>query len=565
VASFPQEEGQDEDSYNKSTEAAACLACVANTISDDVLQHVAPWLQINIVSQDWHAREAAVMAFGCIMDGPADASLTQYVGQAGVMDKLIVYLDDSEDLVKNSAAWALRRVTEFAPTAVNPFIAPLCGKLMESLGKSEPATANHLCWAIHNIGQNVRNDYSGTVLQKNPLSPVLRQLVECLVVQGDRSDASEASMRATVYEALNVVLSTADEEALQGFIAPAILPMFGERLNSTFATPCLNADDLNTRSEWQSYYCGVLQTCISMMPPDSLIAVDASGATTADKFMQLFLQVFTSQNTTAAQEALLAVGTVCNVLPEGQFDRYMGAFCPMLVGLIAAANEPSLCMLALTTTSDIARSIESKLLQYSDALVETILTVLARPDVDAQISQVHDYIKPSAYSCIGDIAMAIGAGMDKYLQYWLSALQQGVMAAKSLREQLAGKDGYDEDKRAYLNALSEDIFNGYTGIVQGLKAASQTVPGATEAFLHQVALQGGCLVLVEVISGDEEKTDAVLRTSVGLIGDLADTYGDKIKQMLLAKPCVECVQQAKTSQEQDTQDIGEWAAVKLGM
>ncbi len=564
VALFAQEEGQDEDSHNKSTEAAACLAAVANTIADEVLPHVVPWLQANIASPDWHAREAAVMAFGCIMEGPGDASLAQYVSQGGVMDKLILYLDDSEDLVKNSAAWALRRVTEFAPSAVDNFIAPLCGKLMEALGKSEPATASHLCWAIHHIAHNVRNDYSGAVMQKNPLSPVLRHLVECLVVQGDRSDASEASMRATVYEALNVVLSTADEEALQSFIAPTILPMFGERLNSTFATACLNADDLNTRSEWQSFYCGILQTCINMMPPDSLVAMDASGATTADKFMQLFLQVFSSQNTTAAQEALLAVGSVCNVLPGGQFDRYMGAFCPMLVGLIAAANEPSLCMLALTTTSDIARSIEGKLLQYSDSLVEAILTVLARPDVDSQISQVHDYIKPSAYSCIGDIAMAIGAGMDKYLQYWLAALQQGVMTAKTLREQLTN-DGYDEDKRAYLNCLSEDLFNGYTGIVQGLKAASQTVPGATEAFLHPVALQGGCLVLIEVVSGDEEKTDSVLRTAVGLIGDLADTYGDKIKPLLGAKPCMDCVQQAKDSQEQDAHEIGVWAASKLGM
>jgi importin subunit beta-1 len=567
---YAQEDGQDEDSYNKSTEAAACLASIANTITDDILPRVVPWVQAQISSQNWHQREAAVMAFGCIMEGPSDAHLAQYIHQ-GVMDTLIMYLNDSEDLVKNSAAWTIRRITEFASTAINPLVTPLCGKLIEALNASEPATANHLCWAIHNMGQNVRKmceQYNTPLPPKNPLSPVLMNLIKCLVDKADHNDANEAGcgLRATAYEALNVIISTADEEAVQSFIVPTVLPMFGERLNATFAVQCLNADDANTRNEWQSFYCGVLQTCINLMPPENLTVTDASGMTTADKFMQLFLQVFHSNNTTAAQEALLAVGSVCAVLPEGGFERYMGAFSPILCGLIAAANEPSLCMLALTTTSEIARAIEAKILPFCDDIVGQICTVLARPDVDAQISQVHDYIKPSAYSCIGDIAMAIGAGMEKYLQTWLAALQHGVLTAKNLHKEImdTAEDGYDDDKRAYLDALSEDLFNGYTGIVQGLKAASQTVPGATEAFLHPVALQGGCLALIDVVSGDADRTESVLRTAVGLIGDLADIYGDKIKPLLTSKACVECVMLAKESEERDTSELGDWANNKLG-
>jgi len=84
-----------------------------------------------------------------------------------------------------------------------------------------------------------------------------------------------------------------------------------------------------------------------------------------------------------------------------------------------------------------------------------LLSALQRPEVDSQIAQVHptpvsspdapcrpvphtvplvgrsyehfrqvhDYIKPGIYSCLGDLAMAIGAGMEKYLQYWFTALQ----------------------------------------------------------------------------------------------------------------------------------------------
>ena len=536
-----QEEGQDEDSNNKSTEAAACLAAIATTICDDILAHVIPWIKENIGNANWHLKEAAVMAFGCIMDGPQDIS--QYVGS--VMDSLVSYLHDSEDLVRNSSAWAIMRVCEFSAASLGQHIIPLIQKLLEVLPQSEPQTANHLCWSIHHAANHICQ--STETARPNPMSPVLGKIVEVLVGQGDRSDANEANLRANAYEALNVVIACADEELIRTFVAPTLLPMFGERLNATFSMQVLNSDDLNTRNEWQSYFCGVLQTIINLMPPEALVQVDAaSGMTTADKFMHIFLQVFSSQNTTAAQEALLAVGSVCNVLPEGGFERYMPAFSPMLVGLIAASNEPSLCMLALTTTSDVARTLEAKMATYSDPIVEIILNVLSRQDVDSQISQVHDYIKPAAYSCIGDIAMAIGAAMEKYLQYWLQALQQGCQIAKVINDELNAEDGYDDDKRTYLNALCEGIFDGYTGVVQGLKAASQTLPGATEAFLTPVALQGGCLMLVEVISQDKDKTESVIRTAVGLLGDLAETYGDKIKNLLVSKPCADLINQVMT-------------------
>mmetsp|Transcript_2838 Transcript_2838/g.6384 ORF Transcript_2838/g.6384 Transcript_2838/m.6384 type:complete len:900 (+) Transcript_2838:48-2747(+) len=560
-----QEEGQDEDSYNKSTEAAACLAAIASTIGDEILSHVVPWVQQNIAAPDWRSKEAAVMAFGCIMDGPSPDEFKVYV--LGIMDTLVAYLSDPEDLVKNSSAWAIMRITEFAPEPLGQHLAPLCEKLMAVMPQSEPQTANHLCWAIHHAANFVRVSHDSHILPKNQLSDILSRLVECLVTQADRADATEANLRANAYEALNVVVSTADEERIRNFVAPTLLPMFGERLNATFAMTCLNADDLNTRNEWQSFFCGALQTCINLMPPEHLVAVDpASGMSTADKFMHLFLQVFQSQNTTAAQEALLAVGSVCNVLPQAAFDRYMPTFRDMLVALIAASSEPALCMLALTTTSDVARTLEGEMVKYSDAIVEVILGVLARPEVDAQIAQVHDFIKPAAYSCIGDIAMAIGAGMEKYLQYWLSALQQGVEAAKLLKEELGSENGYDEDKRNYLNALSEGIFDGYVGIVQGLKAASVTTPGATDAFLQPVAVQLGCLMLIEVVSSDEDRTESVLRTAVGLLGDLAETYSDKIKPMLQAKPCQDLVMQAKSAgNERDTIELGHWAGQRLGM
>ena len=58
----------------------------------------------------------------------------------------------------------------------------------------------------------------------------------------------------------------------------------------------------------------------------------------------------------------------------------------------------------------------------------------------------------------------------------------------------------------------EGILDGYTGIVHGLKTATKSVPGAIDAFLNPVALQQGCLVLVQAIASDEDKSEEVLKT-----------------------------------------------------
>ena len=156
--------------------------------------------------------------------------------------------------------------------------------------------------------------------------------------------------------------------------------------------------------------------------------------------------------------------------------------------------------------------------QYSDQIVEVLLSVLQRPDVDSQIKQVHDYIKPGIFSCLGDVAMAIGAGMDKYLQHWFMALQVGCQMCMQMLAELSAEDGYDEDKRYYLSALMDGVLDGYVGIVQGLKEASQSHPDAHKAFLQPVALAEGSLMLLKTVAQDGDKTPMVLQHAVGAAG-----------------------------------------------
>lgn len=73
----------------------------------------------------------------------------------------------------------------------------------------------------------------------------------------------------------------------------------------------------------------------------------------------------------------------------------------------------------------------------------------------------------------------------------------------------------------YLNQLREGILEAYTGILQGLREGKRG-----ELFAPYAE---GVLLFLHAIATDAERDDAVLRTAVGVIGDLAHTLGAKVR------------------------------------
>ena len=419
VAMTTQEEDQDADTFNKSTEAAVCLQSIATTINEEILDTVMPWVQTNISQANWRLREAAVMACGCVLEGPAADRLHDFVSR--LVETLVLYLNDTQQICKDTSAWTLRQVCQHVPTAINKqVIGRLCETIMQAIPGSEPCTAEHLCTAVMSLAKFVKEqllELSGESwpLVPNEFSPVVVALAQCFIATADRPDATEANLRQASYETLNSVIEVADNQTIESFVAPQLLPLLGERLTATFQMQALNADDANAKSEWQSIYCGTLQVCIGRLPYTYLTVADSTGSTLVDKFMGLFLQVgihssfsflsklsslfsglslvfqvFSMQNTTSAQDALLAIGSVCNQLPDGGFERYMQHFAPLLVQCINAVGDARLSVLAITITADVSRALEGKLAAFSDPIVEALLIVHSNAAVDAEIHQVKD-------------------------------------------------------------------------------------------------------------------------------------------------------------------------------
>jgi importin subunit beta-1 len=184
-----QDEDADDDEWNISMAAGACIGLLAGVVSDAIVQPVIPFIEANIRADDWHQREAAVMAFGAILDGPDSDKLTPLVQQA--LPTLIGMMQDAHPAVKDTVAWTLGRITELMVEAIEPnvHLQGLIQALIAGLNDDgHGRIASNAAWAVKNLAQQIGGDlgYSQSAgmssdAQSSMLSPFYNPLMETLM------------------------------------------------------------------------------------------------------------------------------------------------------------------------------------------------------------------------------------------------------------------------------------------------------------------------------------------------------------------------------------------------
>ena len=77
-----QEESDDDDDWNPCKAAGVCLMLLANCAENHIIPHVFPFVNENIKHANWRHREAAVMAFGSMLEGPDVPSIKPIAEQS---------------------------------------------------------------------------------------------------------------------------------------------------------------------------------------------------------------------------------------------------------------------------------------------------------------------------------------------------------------------------------------------------------------------------------------------------------------------------------------------------
>ncbi|KAK1225996.1 karyopherin Kap95 [Marasmius sp. AFHP31] len=498
-----QEEDADEDEWNVSMAAGTCLNLLANAVNDAIVPAVIPFIEAHIKSEDWHHREAAVMTFGSILEGPDPIVLTPLAEQA--LPLLINMMTDNNVHVKDTTAWTLGRICDMLITVIKPdvHLHPLISALVNGLQDS-PRIVVNCCWALMNLADQMGlyGEEESENQQSGALSPYYEGVVQALL-RVTESSSNESNYRTAAYEAITSWLTHATQDVIpvvQNTVV-AILQRMEQLLG--MQNQILGMDDRNNWNELQSNFCSVIICVIRKL--------GAGIQPLADRIMTLVLQLIQTagKTSTVLEDAFLVVGSLASAL-EANFAPYITAFLPFLYPALKAHEDTQLCTVAVGIIGDISRALGEQSYQYASPFMTVLLENL-------QSEVLNRNVKIVVLSCFGDIALAIGPGFEPYLDTTMNVLRQaGAVEPNPL----------DYDLVDYVAQLREGILEAYTGIVTGFKKSDKAQ--------LLVSYAPGIMDLIQRCLADDERSDSLAKLCYGLLGDLADAFpGGQLKQLFL--------------------------------
>ncbi|KAI2639311.1 armadillo-type protein [Xylaria nigripes] len=483
-----QDEDATDDEYNLARAAYQCLQLYAQAVGPNIVAPVLQFVEQHLRSDDWHYREAAVAAFGAIVEGPEEKTLEPIVKQA--LPILISMMEDSSIFVKDSTAYALGRITESCSEAIDPntHLDPLIRSLFAGVHNSKMAAS--CCWALMNLAERFSGDLEAA---SNPITPHFNQSVQTLLEVTSQAGA-ETTVRTTSYEVLSAFVQHAATDSF-----PAIAQLSDvviKRLEDTLPlqSQVVSIEDRIALEEMQTSLSTVLQAIIQRLEKEI--------APQGDRIMQVDLQILnTIGPKSSVPEAIFAtISGLANAIEE-DFFKYMEAFSPFLYNALANQEEPSICSMAIGLVSDITRSMGERSQPFCDNFMNHLLNNLRSATLSNQF-------KPAILQCFGDIASAIGGHFDTYLSVVAQVLQQAAAVT-------AAPDGSYE-MYDYVISLREGIMDAWGGIIGAMKFSNKTqsLQPYVQSIFH----------LLNIIAQDMNRSESLMRSAMGVIGDLADAY-----------------------------------------
>ncbi|KAJ4291909.1 karyopherin Kap95 [Kalmusia sp. IMI 367209] len=468
-----QDEDADDNEYNISRAAYQCLQLWAQCVGSGVVPPVLQFVEKNLRSDDWHYRDAAVSAFGAIVDGPEENILEPLVKQA--LPVLISMMDDQVIHVKDSAAYALGRICEGAPNAVDEqqHLPSLIGALFNGLS-SHTKMASSCCWALMNLADRFAGEPG---CQTNPLSPHFQQSIQHILQVTERGDADN-QLRTAAYEVLNSFVNNAanDNIGLVATLSNVIL----ERLEKSIQlqSQVVSVEDKLTLEEMQTSLASVVMAIVQRLEADI--------KPQADRIMQILLTLLSSlpPKSSVPDAVFAAIGSIATALEE-DFIKYMDAFSKFLYNALATSLE----------------HWAKKVQPYCDAFMNYLLNNLRSP-------QLGNQFKPAILQCFGDIAHAILGAFETYLPVVAQVLQQASSVSMTTEGNFEMMD--------YITSLREGIMDAWDGIIVAMKSSGKTQ--LLSQYLDSI------FELLRIVQMDSNRTEALLRSSCGVIGDIAEAF-----------------------------------------
>lgn len=526
-----QNDDPEDDDWSVAMAAGACLQLFAQNVGNYIVEPTVHFVAANITNQEsWRCREAAVMAFGSILDGPESESLALVIVQA--LQPILLLIKDEVLQVKETVAWCLGRIADLVVDAIDiqAHLSSVLEAIVSGL-QDHPKVATNCCWTLINLLEKLCPDSS--FQQTSVMSPYYSTIIPILIELSGRGD-NEFSCRALAYEALSsfVTYSADDTMPIVQNIATEVL----SRLETTIEmqSRITNAEDKGNLEELQTNILSLLTNIIRRL------SNDVSGA--ADNLMSMFIKLLDSQdpNSLIEEDIFIAISAIAGAV-SGDFLKYMDAFVPYLTKALQTTDSPT-CNTAVGLVADLSQSLGLLMISHTNYL-EGFMNILG---ANLNNAEVRKDLRPAILSCFGDVATAVGVEFQPYVEFVVQICVQA-MALKP-------EDPNSMDSMQYVLNVRESVLDCFVGIVGGLADQPQVI----------YPYVGSIFQFLQLVASDIElnSIETVCRSATGLIGDLAAMYPQgEFKQAYEQGWLTDLIKNTRSNQffDSKTKDAARWA------
>ncbi|CAD5206634.1 unnamed protein product [Bursaphelenchus okinawaensis] len=539
-----QDEDPEEDDWIPAKSASVCIMLMAQCCQDDVISPTLPFISENFSNPDWHRREAAVMAFGSILDGPDPSTLSNLVQQAIL--PLIERVCDEHLAVRDTAIWAIGRVCEICVDLVSneEVLQRLLPALFTTLQQA-PRIASNSCWTISSLVKAIYQTavQNGTDSSGEPdtfmLSSVYQQMIQELIKTSERVDAN-VNLRNAAYEALMELIKNSPKDCYAVVQQTTIIVLSKIEQLLQMEQNAVSSSDRSQLRDLISQLCATLQSVLRKMRPEDAPRI-------ADTIMTGLFQIMNRfsgrDNGAVMEEALMAVSALITVI-RTDFSKYMDSFKPVLYHAMSNHAEKDLCISALGVVTDLCTAFEGKICQYSDELVQVLITLLGDGAVDRTI-------KCHIIQILGDMITALGPQFSPYFQHTMVFVDQAVEAS-------AVPVALDDiDQADYITLLRESCIVVYMSMVQSFRDSEE----------HKLVLQQYLprisQLLSSIASSQPPAPESLLVMAISLVGDLINAFGVLSIPLMDSESVTVIVQRLRRSKQNKCKTALTWVSREM--
>ncbi|KAH8741070.1 importin/karyopherin [Cryptosporidium ryanae] len=507
------DDDSDIESWTVAKAAGACLTLCSQLLGDNILEPTLGFIHSNFSHSSWHNREAAVLAYGSILEGPSLQKMQPIVEKS--VTNLCQALNDNVIAVRDTCAWTIGRIVTFHPSIIFPLLGlppqqnqeqtqtGLFSLLLQRLLTDDSRVCRNICWVIHQIAESSQSVDGGQKI----LDLWFPFIIQSLIHASRREVSYENNMKQGCFNALSMVLSHAGVENDTNLLNLTHELIMGEDIGLKY----LMEKNPVPRSEIS--ICNIQLVCGALYALTTRL-----GKKLTPQYSQMLLGLYFEllKQGGATEEALLSLTSLVVVMSQ-DFSPYTSECISLIIPFIQCHDELDTCKISIELVGDLVRSIGKNINPCLEIIVQTLCALLAKSDVDRKL-------KPLAIVALGDMSMNLGVDFIPFVSSTLQLLQQASITQYS--------DGpvQSEEWIEYLGELRESVLQGYTGIVYGMKDAKKLeilgpyVPNIVQ-FVDNI---------VNDYSGDFPN-DSNLKSATALIGDLLTAFNGQLVQYLLSQ------------------------------